>query len=261
MTRRNLIIGGSNGVGKEIYNSLSEKEETIIIDKIDPDFRTNNNFFKVDITNHDELKKLSINLNKKNCRFDVIFICYGAHHTKPIHNISNEEFKNIFEINFFSTINLVKVLQELINKDSKIFYISSIAACTPIPYSSTYSSSKAALEAYVFSKINEYDDKKTKHIIIQPGNINTGFNETGNNYRELNNVDYKYYSKIIEKINSKFGMDPKIVAKEIIKISYLKNPKSKYIIGKNAFLANMAKRVIGDHYSNILIKKFFKIEN
>ena len=28
-----------------------------------------------------------------------------------------------------------------------------------IPYSSTYSSSKAALEAYVLSKINEYDEK------------------------------------------------------------------------------------------------------
>ncbi len=261
MTKTNLIIGGSNGVGKEIYNSLSKKEEAIILDKIEPDFKTNNNFFKVDITNNSELEKLSINLDQKNYKFDVIFICYGAHHTKPVHNISNEEFKNIFEINFFSTINLLKVFKDLIKKESKILYISSIAACTPIPYSSTYSSSKAALEAYVLSKINEYDEKKTKHIIIQPGNINTGFNESGNNYRELNNVDYKYYSKIVEKINSKFGMDPKIVAEKIIKISHLKNPKNKYIIGKNAFLANMAKRIIGDHYSNLLIKKFFKIKN
>tara|TARA_B100002019_G_scaffold292172_1_gene314468 strand:+ start:186 stop:971 length:786 start_codon:yes stop_codon:yes gene_type:complete len=261
MTRTNLIIGGSKGVGKEIYNSLSKKENTIILDKIDPDFKTNNNFFKVDITNNEELLKLSTNLNQKNYKFDVIFICYGAHHTKPVHDISNEEFKNIFDINFFSTINLIKVFMNLIKAESKIFYISSIAACTPIPYSSTYSSSKAALEAYVLSKVNEYDEKKTKHIIIQPGNINTGFNETGNNYKELNNIDYKYYSKIVEKINSKFGMDPKIVAKKIIKISYLKDPKNKYIIGKNAFLANIAKRVMGDHYSNLLIKKFFKIEN
>ena len=54
---------------------------------------------------------------------------------------------------------------------------------------------------------------------------------------------------------------PAIVAEKIIKISHLKNPKNKYIIGKNAFLANMAKRIIGDHYSNLLIKKFFKIKN
>ena len=56
-------------------------------------------------------------------------------------------------------------------------------------------------------------------------------------------------------------MDPKIVAEKIIKISHLKNPKNKYIIGKNAFLANIAKRIMGDHYSNLLIKKFFKIKN
>ena len=45
------------------------------------------------------------------------------------------------------------------------------------------------------------------------------------------------------------------------KISQFKNPKNKYIIGKNAFLANMAKRVMGDHYSNLFLKKFFKVEN
>lgn len=260
MIKKNLIIGGSRGLGKEIYNSISKKEKIVVLDKIYPDFKIDN-FFKVDVTKSEEIKKISFNLKKKNYNFDVIFICYGAHHTKPSHDISNKEFKKIFEINFFSTINLMQVLSDLINNNSKIFYISSIAACTPIPYSSTYSSSKAALEAYILSKINEYDEKKIKHIIIQPGNINTGFNETGNDYKKKNNFDYKYYSKIVKKINSKFGMDPKIVAEKIIKISNYKNPKNKYIIGKNAFLANIAKRILGDHYSNLFIKKFFKIEN
>ena len=61
MTRTNLIIGGSKGLGKEIYNILSEKEETIIFDKTYPDFETNDNFFKIDMTNNIELKKLNLN--------------------------------------------------------------------------------------------------------------------------------------------------------------------------------------------------------
>ena len=56
-------------------------------------------------------------------------------------------------------------------------------------------------------------------------------------------------------------MDPKIAAKKIVNISQFKNPKNKYIVGKNAFLANIAKRVMGDNYSNLMIKKFFKVEN
>ena len=260
MKKTNLIVGGSKGLGKEIFNCILDKQEMVILDKIDPDFKINN-FYKVDMTNYEEVENISRELDKKNYKFDNIFICYGTHHTKPVHDIDDKEFKKVFEINFFSIISLMKVIKNLIKTNSKIFYISSIAACTPIPYSSTYSSSKAALESYILSKINEYDEKKTKHIIIQPGNINTGFNETGNDYKGQSNPDYKYYSKIIEKINSRFGMNPKSVAQEIVKISQFKNPKNKYIIGKNAFLANMAKRVMGDHYSNLFLKKFFKVEN
>ena len=43
---------------------LYQKERAIILDKIEPDFKTNN-FFKVDITNNSELEKLSINLDQK----------------------------------------------------------------------------------------------------------------------------------------------------------------------------------------------------
>ena len=69
--------------------------------------------------------------------------------------------------------------------------------------------------------------------------------------------DYENYLKVIKKIDSKFGMDPGKVARKILKISKLKNPKNKYVIGKNAFLANMAKRVLGDHFINLLLKKVF----
>ena len=56
-------------------------------------------------------------------------------------------------------------------------------------------------------------------------------------------------------------MNPKKVAKKIIKISHYKNPKNKYIIGTNALLANLAKRFLGDHFSNLFLKKYFKVKN
>ena len=251
MGKNNLIIGGSKGLGKEIYKKIPDKNLTVVLDKVDPNIEVPN-FYKIDMVNIKEFKNITNILKNKHFEFDNIFITYGMHHTKPTHNIDENELKKIFEINFFSTINSLSILRNLCKKNCKIFYISSIAACTPIPYSSTYSSSKSALEAYIFSKINEYDEKNLRHIIIQPGNINTGFNETNNNYDLKDNVDYKFYLNIVSKIDSKFGMSPEKVARKIINISNKKNPNSKYVIGKNAVLANIAKRILGDNFSNKL---------
>ena len=49
------------------------------------------------------------------------------------------------------------------------------------------------------------------------------------------------------------------VAKKIIRISQNIKPKNKYIIGKNAILANLAKRILGDNFSNKLLKRYFKL--
>ena len=50
-----------------------------------------------------------------------------------------------------------------------------------------------------------------------------------------------------------------MLQKKIIRISQNIKPKNKYIIGKNAILANLAKRILGDNFSNKLLKRYFKL--
>ena len=50
-----------------------------------------------------------------------------------------------------------------------------------------YSASKAGLELFYESLSLELAYKQIKCSIVQPGNVNTGFNETGNDYEPIGN--------------------------------------------------------------------------
>jgi len=251
--KNSLIIGGSSGIGLSLYQIIKNRENVIVWDKL----KKNEDTYKIDVTIEKSIKQGLLLLRSKKFYLDNIFICHGIHQTKPLKRINYKEIKNIFENNFFSHYLIIKSLLKITNKNAKIFGISSIAACTPIPYSSTYSASKAALEAMYFSFKNEKED--ICPIIIQPGNVNTGFNETGNLYKNYSSKDFEDYKKIIKKIHSKYGISPDYVAKKIFKVSQNKEPKFKYIIGKNAILANIAKRILGDEITLKLLKYYFKI--
>jgi short-subunit dehydrogenase len=251
LKKTSLIIGGASGIGRCLYKIISENEKVIIWDKKKIQNKA------VDVASEKLILKEIYYLKKKKIKLDNIFICHGVHHSTPLIDMNLKELKNVFENNFFSYFLITKHIRSILNKNAKIIAISSISACTPIPYSSSYSSSKAALEALYFSYKNE--ERNFFPVIVQPGNVNTGFNETGNNYKKFNSQYFKKYKNILDKINSKFGMDPNLVAKKIYTISQKKTPKFKYIIGKNAILANIAKRILGDEITLKLLKYYFKI--
>jgi short-subunit dehydrogenase len=256
-----LITGGSGGVGKSLSELLISKGNKVYIFDIKPlKIKSKNIFFtKIDCSLEFNIKKIVTIFSKNKIFFDGIILCHGAHHTSPLLNTSVSDLKKIFDVNFFSHFYLVKNFYNLMNNYCKVISISSIAASTAIPYSFTYSSSKSSLESMFFSFYNEYKDKKIFPIIVQPGNINTGFNETGNNFSNKNLDSYEFYKKIVNKINSKYGMSSKSVAKKIINILNKKKPLPRYIVGKNAILANIVVRTLGIFFTLKFLKIFFKL--
>ena len=96
-------------------------------------------------------------------------------------------------------------------------------------------------------------------VVVQPGNINTGFNETGNKFSNRNSKSYKFYIKVVKKIHSKYGMKPENVAIKIANILKKKNPLPRYVIGKNAILANLVLRGLGLFLTLRLLRVFFKL--
>ena len=95
----------------------------------------------------------------------------------PIKYLKTEQINEMFQVNLFSNIYLIKrLLQEKrLTKNSSILFISSVSTKKGIPGTALYSSSKAALSA--FAKVLAI--KNIKVNIISPGIIETKSVETG----------------------------------------------------------------------------------
>ena len=96
-------------------------------------------------------------------------------------------------------------------------------------------------------------------MIIHPGNVNTGFNETGNEYTPKGNpfVDDSY-KRIVASMRSEFGISPSEVAKVIVKAIEKNKPKVRYIVGMNALKSHWAKRLLGTGGAMYVMARSFK---
>ncbi len=123
---------------------------------------------------------------------------------------------------------------------------------------SMYSATKAGLEAFYESMATEISYRKIKPIVIHPVNINTGFNETGNDYSPTGNrfVD-DGYKRVVSGIDSSKGMKPEAVSEVILKAIESSSPRFSYIVGMNALKAHWAKRLLGRDLALKLMAKFF----
>ena len=126
--------------------------------------------------------------------------------------------------------------------------------------SSIYSASKAGLEGFYESMSTELAYRKIKAILIHPGNVNTGFNETGNEYCPTGNLFIDTgYQKVVSGIDSSKGMHPNDVAKIIVRARQTRSPKFCYVVGINALKAYWAKRLLGRELALKLMAKYFRI--
>ena len=97
-----------------------------------------------------------------------------------------------------------------------------------------------------------------KVSVIHPGNVNTGFNETGNTYEPEGNpgVD-QHYADVVRSIDSSLGIHPKKVAEVTVKVIGKKSPRFCYLVGMNARKANWAKKLLGRDLAIKLMGRFF----
>ena len=110
-------------------------------------------------------------------RIDILINNAGYGIFGPIEQISIEEIKEQFEINFFGTIRLIKAIIPIMRKqrNGTIVNISSMVGRFGVPLNAVYVSSKFALEGLSESISFELQDFGIKVILVEPGVIQTFF--------------------------------------------------------------------------------------
>ena len=213
-----LVVGGSSGIGKEITEILSI--ENIV-------FSTSRNDLNETKGNIRQIKynvlEDELNTELLPDQIDGFVYCPGTINLRPFRSLKLETFRSDLELNL---IGAIKTLQVILSKlqqspSASIIFYSTVAVKTGMPFHSSVSSSKSALEGLTRSLAAEFAPKIRVNCIA-PSIVNTPL---ANKF--LNTEDK------IEKAAARHPLNKIGTAKEIAQLTqYLLDEKSKWITGQ-----------------------------
>ena len=238
--QRVLITGASKGIGRAIAKKLAQYPEKYRIYGTSRDITTIENenklkevtYFNLELSDPQSISSLIVDLPE----IDILINNAACSHNGPVEEIPLDRVHNYFEINFFGTLALIQAYLPSMRKNRKgyIINISSMAGMTPVPFSTLYAASKAALTALTLGLESEVHSFGIKVVSIAPFEFRTTIPQE---IIITPNSEYKILAKTVKNIRDMkiaHGPSPDIVGNLVAKILTLRHPKRFYPAGKNA---------------------------
>ena len=167
------------------------------------------------------------------------------------------EVRRQFDVNVFGHLELTQNLIPAL-ENGKIINVSSMASFGIFPFISPYCASKRCLDMFFNSLLIE-NKKNIKVVSIKPGVIVTPLWEKSIQENSKNFERFKEYEKEMEYVlknareNETNGLSVEKVAKVILNVDELKNPKLSYTVGLDSFFAKCVSML-----PQTLVNKFIK---
>ncbi|MFC4162249.1 SDR family oxidoreductase [Epilithonimonas zeae] len=180
-----FISGGSAGIGLEIAKSFSEKGNKVIIngrnqERLDKALEQLENAVAIqgDLSIENERIRIANELIQNHPDLNIVINNAGEAYYYNLANNTNsyELAKKEINTNYLTIIHFTELLlPHLLQKDSAVVNVTSIASLVsyaPVP---TYAASKAALRSYTQSLRNALKETSVKIFEVLPPLVNTSF--------------------------------------------------------------------------------------
>ncbi len=156
-----VLIGGSYGIGLAIAELMHTDYQLYILARTAPQTTLNVTYIPFDVTS-DELP-----LGLLPDTLDGFVYCPGSINLRPFKGLKLENFEQDMQINFFQ---LVRCLQALLPKlttssSASVVLFSSVAASMGMPFHSSISAAKAAVEGFAKALAAEYAPQLRVNVI------------------------------------------------------------------------------------------------
>ncbi|WP_108244189.1 SDR family NAD(P)-dependent oxidoreductase [Muricauda brasiliensis] len=180
MKKNILLIGGSYGIGLEMAKKLSKENQVFVAS------RTNEQLSSVDVT-HIPFDVLNEDISEKSIpeKLDGFVYCPGSINLKPFKTMGVDTIQKDMEINFISLAKTVKSIINRMNEGSSMVFFSTVAVGTGMPFHTSVSAAKGAIEGFSRALAAEYAPKIRVNVIA-PSLVDTPLSE-----RLLNNEKKK----------------------------------------------------------------------
>lgn len=183
-----LVTGASSGIGKATAIECSKMGARVIaLGRDEERLREtyslltghNHEYRIVDLTIDGSIEDLVNEIHVIN----GIVLCAGIGMTKPLLFCSKEDFEKIYNVNFYSTVELLRMLvkKKKLQKESSCVFVSSIGGVRSFNLGNgVYGTSKAAINSAMKFFAIELAPKKIRVNSVNPGMVNTKFIKLGN---------------------------------------------------------------------------------
>ena len=196
-----LITGASSGIGRATAIECSKMGATLIVCGRD-EARLNETSKALDGENHQTFTGDLVEHNKIDelvghiSNVDGVVLCAGKGGNLPIPFCSREKFDELWNINFFAPVELLRLLvkKKKINKGGSVVFVSSIGGVFSHEVSNArYGSSKAAIHSIMQYCANEFAPKQIRVNSVNPGMVNTPLIQRGTLTEEQLQADKQSY--------------------------------------------------------------------
>lgn len=244
-----LITGASSGIGKTTADYLMKKGFHIYgtsrkalgnIEVNEASDALTGGFLRMipmDVTNEESVNNAINTVIEKEGHIDVLVCNAGAGIAGSVEDVSMEEARTQFDINFFGTLRVIKAVLPLMRDQGygKIIAVSSVAGVISIPYQAHYSSSKYAVEGLAEALRYEVAPFGIKVCLVEPGDTKTGFTKSRITAQKANR-ESPYYERFTRSLarmekDEQNGASPISVARVIYKMIKKKNPPVRTTVG------------------------------
>jgi len=156
-----LLIGGSYGIGAAIAAQLKDTHKVYIASRTKENMPHGVTHLDFDVLSDDVT---SLELPDQ---IDGLVYCPGSINLKPFKRLKPQTFQEDLEVNFLS---LVKVVQGLLPKlsashQASLVFFSTVAVKVGMPFHTSVSASKGAIEGFAKALAAEYAPKMRVNVI------------------------------------------------------------------------------------------------
>lgn len=199
MKKNIVLIGGSQGIGLAIAKQLYQSYSLFILS------RSREGLEGL------QLKHLPFDVQKDVPdlaalpeTIDGLVYCPGSITLKAFKMIDSDTFREDMEINYFGLVKVVQALQSRMTDGSNMVFFSTVAVQTGMPFHTSISAAKGAVEGFARALAAEYAPKVRVNVIA-PSLVNTPLT-----HRLLNNE--KKMERMAERHPLKRVGNPKDIA-------------------------------------------------
>ncbi|RRD25376.1 oxidoreductase [Brucellaceae bacterium VT-16-1752] len=263
-----LVTGASSGMGKSIAKRLINDGYQVYVsarsvDKMADLADLGAQPLRIDVSKDEEIVAGVETILAQTGGGDVLVNNAGFGLYGPVEEIPLDEARYQFEVNMFGAARLTQLLLPAMRekKAGTIVNITSMGGKIYTVLGAWYHATKHALEGWSDSLRLEVEPFGIRVVIIEPGLIETGFGDAGQQgiaERSKNGPYEKIANGVVKSMQSSYGhnrgTNPDVIAETVSKAIASSRPKTRYLVGAYAKPMIWIRKWLGDRIFDRMIK-------